>query len=68
VAGRTATVSCTENVLTAEEGGPLDSFGAGQTVSTNVFVRTERGWRLWVRHASPVLTARVVSTDDDADQ
>jgi uncharacterized protein (TIGR02246 family) len=68
VAGDTATVSCTENVLTGEEGGPLDSFGAGQTVSTNVLVRTDRGWRLWVRHSSPVVSARVLSADDDDEQ
>ncbi len=52
-----ATVTCTENVLTAEEGGHLDPFAAGQVVSTNVFVLTAEGWRLWVRHASPVLSA-----------
>jgi len=55
-----ATVTCTENVITAEEGGHLDSFAAGQVVGTNVFVLTPQGWRLWVRHASPVL-----STIDD---
>jgi ketosteroid isomerase-like protein len=68
VAGETASVSCTENVLTAEEGGPLDSFGAGQTVSTNILVRTERGWRLWVRHSSPVVPVQVLSAGDDQDE
>ena len=68
VAGDTASVTCTENVLTAEEGGPLDSFGAGQTVSTNVLVRTEHGWRLWVRHSSPVVSAQVLSAGDDDDE
>jgi ketosteroid isomerase-like protein len=68
VAGDTASVTCTENVLTAEEGGPLDSFGAGQTVSTNILVRTELGWRLWVRHSSPVVSAQVLSAGDDDDE
>jgi len=26
-------------------------------VATNVFVRTSDGWRLWIHHASPVLSA-----------
>ena len=43
----------------------LDTGGRGEhrlelvtdtAVATNVFVRTEDGWRLWVHHASPVLS------------
>ena len=55
--GDTATVSCTENVLTGDERVGTDVFGGGRAVATNVFVRTREGWRLWVRHASPVLSA-----------
>ena len=52
----TATVTCTENVLTGDERTGPDAFGGGQAVATNVFVRTSDGWRLWLHHASPVLT------------
>ena len=51
-----ASVTCTENVLTADEQTDLDSFGGAKAVATNVFVRTPEGWRLWIHHASPVLS------------
>jgi ketosteroid isomerase-like protein len=51
VAGDTAVVTCTENILTAvsQEGS------SGEAVATNVFVRRPDGWRLQVHHGSPVL-------------
>ena len=52
-----ASVSCTENVLTADERTGPDAFGGARAVATNVFVRTPAGWRLWIHHASPVLSA-----------
>jgi len=52
----TASVTCTENVLTADETTSSDSFGGARAVATNVFVRTVDGWRLWIHHASPVLS------------
>jgi ketosteroid isomerase-like protein len=52
----TASVTCTENVLTADERTGPDSFGGAKAVATNVFVRTPEGWRLWIHHASPVLS------------
>jgi ketosteroid isomerase-like protein len=52
----TASVTCTENVLTADETTGPDSFGGAKAVATNVFVRTDAGWRLWIHHASPVLS------------
>jgi ketosteroid isomerase-like protein len=52
----TASVTCTENVLTGDETTGPDSFGGARAVATNVFVRTEQGWRLWIHHASPVLS------------
>ncbi|WP_128375399.1 nuclear transport factor 2 family protein [Streptomyces cavernae] len=65
VAGDTALVSCTENILS---GGPApedsDELGplVGQlVVATNVFRRTHDGWKLWSHHASPVLA----ETDED---
>ncbi|HEX6249001.1 MAG TPA: nuclear transport factor 2 family protein [Nocardioidaceae bacterium] len=57
VHGDVASVSCTENVLTADENTADTSFIGARAVATNVFVRTEGAWRLWVHHASPVLSA-----------
>ena len=53
-----AAVVCTENVLTADRTTDQDAFSGTQAVATNVFVRTQEGWRLWSRHASPVLSGR----------
>lgn len=50
----TAIVTCTENVLAEAEGESADTFAGGKAVATNVFVRSRRGWLLWMRHASPV--------------
>ena len=58
-----ASVTCTENVLTGNDSTGPDAFGGAQAVATNVFVRTADGWRLWIHHASPVLSAG--SHDDD---
>lgn len=54
VAGETAVVTCTENVLTGHEEDQT-SFRAGRAVATNVFRRRAGGWRLVLHHASPVL-------------
>ena len=51
-----ASVTCTENVLTGDDRTGPDAFGGARAVATNVFVRTEQGWRLWIHHASPVLS------------
>ena len=55
VDGDHAVVTCTENILTAhsDEG----DLGGGVAVATNVFVRHEGRWVLWLHHASPVLTS-----------
>jgi ketosteroid isomerase-like protein len=58
-----ASVTCTENVLTADERHGTDTFGGARAVATNVFVHTPAGWRLWIHHASPVL-----STGDHEDE
>jgi ketosteroid isomerase-like protein len=58
-----ASVTCTENVLTGDETTGPDAFGGAKAVATNVFVRTPEGWRLWIHHASPVLS--VGSHDDE---
>src|SRR5690606_22122139 len=54
VRGDVAIVTCTENVLTGDENPNV--FGGGRAVATNVFVRRDGDWRLWVHHASPVLS------------
>lgn len=51
-----ATVTCTENVLSAGADTPVGSFAGGSATATNVFRRAVGGWRLWVHHASPVLS------------
>jgi hypothetical protein len=57
-----ASVTCTENVLTADLHTAEDAFAGGRAVSTNVFVRTGDSWRLWIHHASPVIS---VEHDED---
>ena len=56
VAGDVAAVTCTENVLAADDKTPVEGFSGGKAVTTNVFRRTSDGWRLWIHHASPVLS------------
>lgn len=55
-AATVGSVTCTENVLTGDERTGPDAFGGAKAVATNVFVRTPEGWRLWIHHASPVLS------------
>lgn len=57
VIGDVASVTCTENVLTADTEVDRSSFSGGKAVATNVFVRTADAWRLWIHHASPVMSA-----------
>jgi ketosteroid isomerase-like protein len=63
VTDEVAVVTCAENMLTdvpAAAGAADDEaqFGmaGGRAIATNVFRRTRDGWRLWLHHASPVLT------------
>jgi hypothetical protein len=49
-------VTCTENVLTGDERTGPDAFGGAKAVATNVFVHMADGWRLWIHHASPVMS------------
>ncbi len=56
VLGAVASVTCTENVLTADETTDKGTFNGAKAVATNVFVRTPPGWRLWIHHASPVIS------------
>jgi ketosteroid isomerase-like protein len=55
VAGDVAVVTCEENILTAVEDAGGELGESAKVVSTNVFRRRGDGWRLWLRHGSPVL-------------
>ena len=60
VVGDVASVTCTENVLSADVDTPTEGFAGGKAVTTNVFRRHpgngDSRWRLWIHHASPVLS------------
>jgi ketosteroid isomerase-like protein len=64
-----AVLTCVENILTAAEDDDGDGaaesaeFAGAKGVATNLFRRTPAGWRLWVRHGSPVIS----DTSDDED-
>ncbi|MGW1885788.1 nuclear transport factor 2 family protein [Streptomyces sp. NPDC001970] len=68
VAGDTAVVTCTENILSggpAEEAGELGPLVGQLVVATNVFRRTPDGWRIWSHHGSPVLAESDEEEDDE---
>jgi ketosteroid isomerase-like protein len=59
LAGEVAVITCVENIITAaddESGTDPVAFAGAKGVATNVFLRTPGGWRLWIRHGSPVLS------------
>lgn len=57
-----AVLTCVENILTADDDEEDSTdFAGAKGVATNVFRRTSDGWRLWVRHGSPVIS----DTGDD---
>src|SRR5690606_31621136 len=67
VEGDTALVTCTENILSggpAEEDGSAGPLVGGLVVATNVFRRTDSGWRLWAHHGSPV----IAGADEEDDE
>jgi ketosteroid isomerase-like protein len=49
VLGDVAIVACSENITTTSDG----DLGVAVAQATNVFHRTEEGWRMVVHHASP---------------
>ena len=51
VFGDVAVVRCVEGILTSLG----DRDGDASVAATNVFVRHEEGWRLWLHHGSPVV-------------
>lgn len=64
VVGDLASVTCTENVLSAGTDTPVGGFAGGSAAATNVLRRTPQGWRLWIHHASPVLSSPDMRRDD----
>ena len=54
VTGATAVVTCTENILTADQHVPGADFRGGLAQAMNVFTRGPEGWRLWIHQAAPV--------------
>ena len=63
--GDRAVVTCTENILTAApHGGPEEGEGheggealvSARATALNAFVRQGSGWRMWVHHATSVLS------------
>ncbi|GAA3238073.1 nuclear transport factor 2 family protein [Actinocorallia longicatena] len=62
VRGDHAVLTCEENILMADD-SENGFLAGGSVVSTNLFVKEEGEWRLWVHHGSPVLGG--VEEDDD---
>ncbi|MGQ0629744.1 MAG: nuclear transport factor 2 family protein [Sporichthyaceae bacterium] len=63
IGGDVAVLTCVENILTAADSGDDDTdagtdapFAGAKGVATHVFRRTPAGWKLWVRHGSPVIS------------
>ncbi|MET9339411.1 nuclear transport factor 2 family protein [Nonomuraea sp. NPDC003804] len=67
VLGDVAILTCVENILTAGEEGEA-SFAAGKVVASNVYVRSGRGWRLWMHHGSPVLQSDEEDEEEEAER
>ena len=57
VFGATAVLTCAENILTAadDEDEAAGFAAGGRVATTNAFVRTSGGWRMWLHHGSPVM-------------
>ena len=60
--GDQALVTCGENILTADDESGF--LAAGSVVASNLFVRQDGRWRLWLHHGSPVLN----QNDEDDDE
>jgi ketosteroid isomerase-like protein len=49
VLGDIAILTCTENISSKSH----DEVGLSVTAATNIFIRTDEGWRIFHHHASP---------------
>jgi ketosteroid isomerase-like protein len=63
VEGDLAVLTCTENVLSS--GGANRPLGAGRALTTNAFIRVDGSWRIWLHHASPVLSDAPAEIEED---
>ncbi len=61
--GEQAVVTCGENILTADDQSESGFLAAGSVVATNLFIRRDGAWRLWLHHGSPVLNQ--IEDDDE---
>lgn len=55
VSGDMAVLTCAENIITASDDDATGFAAGGNVATTNAFVRTDDGWRLWLHHGSPVM-------------
>jgi ketosteroid isomerase-like protein len=55
VSGDIAVLTCAENIITASDDDASGFAAGGNVATTNAFVRTHDGWRLWLHHGSPVM-------------
>jgi uncharacterized protein (TIGR02246 family) len=51
VLGDVAVVRCVEGIMTS----PDEPGGDASVAATNVFLRHDDGWRMWLHHGSPVV-------------
>lgn len=51
----TAIINCTENILSGEGLASAESFAGGKAIATSILVRDGQSWKIWMRHASPVV-------------
>jgi uncharacterized protein (TIGR02246 family) len=55
ISGDIAVLTCAENIITASDNDDSGFAAGGNVATTNSFVRTGTGWRLWLHHGSPVM-------------
>lgn len=55
ISGDFAVLTCAENIITAADDDGAGFAAGGAVATTNAFVRTGDGWRLWLHHGSPVM-------------
>jgi uncharacterized protein (TIGR02246 family) len=55
ISGDIAVLTCAENIITASDDEGAGFAAGGNVATTNAFVRTDGGWRLWLHHGSPVM-------------
>jgi uncharacterized protein (TIGR02246 family) len=55
VSGDIAVLTCAENIITAADDDGTGFAAGGNVATTNAFVRTGEGWRMWLHHGSPVM-------------